>query len=191
MDLQSKILASLNSETRRTISEKTNIDQDSVEKIIASGIPILLGGLGNNASDSQGAASLSKAIESKHDGSLLDNLGDLFADGDTNNDGLKILGHIFGAKSEVAEKSIANKAGVDVESVAKVLSFLAPIVLAQLGKEKKDSNLDIGGLSDLLKRQNASSGNPLMDIATQILDKNGDGSMLDDLLGMFAKGGKQ
>lgn len=190
MDLQSKILAALNSDTRQTIGEKTNIDPDSVEKIITTGVPMLLGGLGNNASDSQGASSLSNALESKHDGSLLDSIGDLFAEGDANNDGLKILSHVFGAKSEVAGKNIASKTGVDRETVTKVLSFVAPVVLAQLGKEKKDSNLDAGGLSELLKNQSTSNGNPLMDIATQILDKNGDGSMLDDLLGMFTKGGK-
>ena len=60
--------------------------------------------------------------------------------------------------------------------------------MAYLAKKKATDNLDAGGLSDVLQQQTATNGNPLSQIATAMLDKNHDGSIVDDLLGgLFGK----
>jgi hypothetical protein len=72
---------------------------------------------------------------------------------------------------------------------ANLLITLAPIVMSYLGKQKQENNLDAGGLSDLLTgttKQAQSSGNPMIDMATRMLDSDGDGSALDDLASMAA-----
>ncbi len=190
MNLQSTISKSIGEDVQQQIANKTNTSPDKVNSIITSSLPILLGTLGKNASRDKGAAELSQTLDEKHDGSLLSNIGDLFTkSGDTNSEGDKILGHIFDSKSDATEK-IAKKNGVDISTVIKVLSFIAPIVLAQLGKKKIESKLDKGGLTDLLKQQKTANGNPLMDIATKFFDKDGDGQVVDDLFNMFSKGAK-
>jgi hypothetical protein len=66
---------------------------------------------------------------------------------------------------------------------------LAPIVMAYLGKQKQEQGFDAGGLSDLLTgkvSEAKDSGNPLIDLATGMLDKDHDGSALDDLASMAA-----
>lgn len=191
MDLRSKILQSIDENTRQSISKKTDTKPETVDKIIQIGVPILLGSLGKNAADKKGAIELSDTLDKQHDGSLLDNISTIFSESqDTNNDGLKILGHIFGQKQDAAEVRLAKKTGVDAATIVKVLSFVAPIVLAQIGKKKKAASLDKDGLVDLLKEQKTGSGNPIIDLATKFLDKDSDGQIIDDLFGMFTKGGK-
>lgn len=191
MDLQKIILDSINQKTIESISNKTQTDQSSVENIIKVGLPIIIGALAKNASDKKGSSQLSEALESKHDGSLLDSIGVLFGgEKSASDDGLKILGHIFGSKTEATEDKLAKKLNIDANTVAKVLSFVAPIVLAAIGKEKIKSSLNADGLTDLLTKQKSNDGNPIMDIATQFIDKNKDGQIFDDLISLFTKGRK-
>lgn len=185
MNLHSQILQALDENTKKSIGKKAGIGTDSVDKIVRIGVPLMLGNLGHNASTKKGASQLLGALEKKHNGSLLDNINDIFSDGDQSNDGLKILGHIFGEKSQSTEEKIADQSGVDLETTIKVLSFIAPIVLAQLGKNKLKSNLDVNNLPKLLKQQSTGKGNSFMDIASTFLDKNKDGSMIDDIFDMF------
>ena len=191
MDLQKIILESIDQDTIKSISYKTQTDTTSVENIIKLGLPIMIGALGKNASDKKGASDLSRALETKHDGSLLETLGSLFGENsDASADGLKILDHIFGSKTEAAEVKLSKKTGVDINTIAKVLSFVAQIVLTNINKKKIKSGLNADGLTDLLTKQKTADGNPIMDIATQFLDSNKDGQIFDDLIRMFTKGRK-
>jgi hypothetical protein len=66
---------------------------------------------------------------------------------------------------------------------------LAPIVMGFLGKKKAEQNLDAGGLQNMLgeqQQQMQSSGNPTMDMISGYLDRDGDGSSMDDLASMAA-----
>lgn len=186
MDVLQQVNASLTKEVRKNISTQTNLDQATVDSVIDTGLPVLLGMLGKNTSSKSGASELSSALKNKHDGSLLSDLGRLFTGSSTKNvDGTKILGHIFGSNTSGVEKKIATQTGVDTETIVKVLSFVAPIVLAYLGKEKAQSNLDAKDLGDLLNQQSANDGGLFVDLATQFLDKDDDGQVVDDILDMF------
>lgn len=178
------------------ISNNLGADQSSVNSAIQMALPVILSGLANNASSDTGAQSLNHALEKDHTGSLLDNLGDYLAGGvpapqqatrETN--GAGILGHILGSSQSTAAQEISSQTGLNAGQVANLLITLAPIVMAYLGKQKQQNNLDAGGISDLLtgqQQQMQSSGNPMIDMATRILDSDGDGSALDDLASMAA-----
>ena len=62
---------------------------------------------------------------------------------------------------------------------------LAPMVMGVLAQQKQQQGLDASGLAGMLggavQTQNA---NPLMQMATRFLDKDNDGSVVDDLMGM-------
>ena len=79
-----------------------------------------------------------------------------------------------------------------MDKIGPLLSMVAPVVMGYVGQQRLQNNINSGGgISDLLGgilnqgQPQGSSGNMLQDLATNFLDKDNDGSMLDDLMGMF------
>ncbi len=174
------------------ISKTLGADQNLTNAAIQMALPVILNGLTKNASTPEGAQGLNTALDNDHDGGILDMLGG-FLGGQTQQtrqtDGGGILGHILGNQQGQVAQEISNKSGMDIGQVASLLITLAPIVMGYLGKTKRENNLDAGGITDLLtgqQQQAQSSGNSMIDMATRMLDKDGDGSALDDLASMAA-----
>lgn len=97
------ILDLLGSDLGKTIisgvSGSTGTDQGKTSSVLTMALPVLMKAMERNASTPKGAEGLLGALSGKHDGSILDNLGDLFNDGvneDVKIDGGKILGHVLG-----------------------------------------------------------------------------------------------
>lgn len=177
------------------MSAKLGMDKKQATKAVNTAIPVILGGLNRNAKTPEGAESLNRALESKHDGSLLDNLSDILQGNSDElvKDGEGILGHVFGSDVNVVQKGIAQKTGISMDKAGPLLSSLAPVVMAYLGKQKKQTNAGAGGLGDLLggllsgvgtkKKQSAG----ILGMITGLLDKDKDGSAIDDILDMLTK----
>ena len=145
----------------------------------------------NNAATPQGAEGLIGALSNKHDGSLLDNLSGLLGDSSILADGEGILGHVFGGKQQHVAHAVGAKSGIDAGSAAKLLQMAAPVIMAYLGKQKRDNNVNDGdGIGNLLGGLLGSGAQKEQSLITKILDANGDGSVIDDLLGM-ATGAKK
>lgn len=178
------------------ISQMLGANQSMTSSAIQLALPMILSGLANNASTPQGAENLNSALEQDHSGGLLDNLmgylgGGLSQPSETTRqtDGTGILGHIFGQKQSAVAQEVSQNSGLDIGQVAKLLITLAPIVMAFLGKQKQQQGLGADGLASLLQgqqQQMQSSGNPMMDMVTGFLDKDHDGSAMDDLASMAA-----
>lgn len=178
------------------ISQNLGANQSVVNSAIQMALPAILGGLANNVQSPQGAESLNNALQQDHNGSLLDSLSDFLQGGvpspqqaTRQTNGAGILEHILGGNQSNAAQQISEKSGLSMGQVASLLITLAPIVMSFLGKKKQQGNLDSGGLSDLIRgqqQQMQSSGNPMMDMASSMLDKDGDGSAMDDLASMAA-----
>jgi len=172
------------------LSQNLGSNHTAVNTAIQMALPLIVSGLARNAANPQGAEQLNSAIEKDHDGSLLDNLSGFLgggiepqASGQTN--GVGILGHILGDKQTQAAQQVSEKSGLDLGQVTQLLITLAPIVMGFLGKQKQQQNLDSGGLSGWLGGQNeqiqqSSQGGFL----NSILDRDGDGSSMDDIAGM-------
>ena len=89
------------SEAVDQISQNVGAEPSAVNSAIQAALPMILGGLANNAATPQGAESLNSALERDHDGSLLGNLGGLAVIFGGQEAARKqrqggILGHIFG-----------------------------------------------------------------------------------------------
>ena len=178
------------------ISANIGADHGQVNSAIQMALPVILSGLANNAQSPGGAQSLDNALTNDHTGGLLNNLTDYLTGGvpapqqaTRETDGTGILGHILGANQGPAAQEISNQTGLSMGQVANLLITLAPIVMAYLGRQKRDNNLDAGGITDLLtgqQQQMQSTGNPMLDMASKMLDSDGDGSAIDDLAAMAA-----
>ena len=99
--------------------------------------------------------------------------------------GAGILSHVLGDQAGGAAEMISKATGVNENGVLGMMVKLAPLVMGVLGQQKQQQGLDASGLASLLGGSvQQQSSNPLMQMATQFLDKNGDGSMVDDIMGM-------
>ncbi|WP_242204986.1 DUF937 domain-containing protein [Aestuariivivens insulae] len=189
----SGILDLLQSDLGKTIingvSQETNQPQNKTQNLLTMALPVLITAMQRNASSQEGAQGLLSALDNKHDGSILDNLGGLFGGGvdqAVKTDGEKILGHILGKKQPVVEHALSQKSGIDANTVAQILKVAAPIVLGMLGKEKKRQNVqNQNGLKSLLGGLlKGNSTQQEQSFLESILDADGDGSVIDDVAGM-------
>lgn len=168
-------------------------DPRSTQQAIGAALPAILAALNRNTNTTQGAQALNRALERDHDGSLLDNLGGFLGGQVTGKqvDGAGILGHLLGNRQPELEQGVAKASGLDMSQVARLLPILAPIVMAALGRQKRQAGLDEAGLSGLLgkeatvARREAPSG--LLGALTGFLDQDGDGSIQDDLMAQAGK----
>jgi len=170
------------------VAGETGQPEDKTANVLSMAMPLLLGAMKKNTSDPQNAAGLINALSSKHNGSILDNLGGLFQGGVNNDvlsDGAGILGHVLGNKQTTIENAISQRSGVDTGSVAQILKIAAPIVMGFLGKQKTQSNVsDANGLSSLLGSMLGGQPQQNQSLITSLIDADGDGSVLDDVAGM-------
>lgn len=196
----SGILDLLNSDLGKTIingvSNQTNQPKNKTQDLLTMALPVLMTAMKRNAASPQGAEGLLGAIGSKHDGSILENLGGLFEGGVDSNvldDGGKILGHVLGGKQQQVETALGAKAGIDAGSVAQILKVAAPLIMGYLGKQAKQQNVSsssgveslLGGLLGNSSQQQEQS------FLESMLDADGDGSVIDDVAGMMLGGNKK
>ena len=183
MDIMSMINSQLSGNALSTISRQIGADESTTQGAIGAVIPLIVAGLANNASKPAAAAQLDSALAKDHDGGLLDNLTDFLGNPGAGQ-GPGILGHIFGARKPQVEAGVAGNTGLNMAQAAQLLSILAPIVMAALGRAKRTNGLDSGGLADMLGQQKKAAtaqGGGLLGSLAGMLDADGDGSPLNDL----------
>ncbi|GMN05332.1 DUF937 domain-containing protein [Croceitalea sp. MTPC5] len=179
------------------VSGQTGQPENKTADVLAMAMPLLMGAMKKNASTPGGAQGLMSALSSKHDGSILDNLGGLFGGGVDQNvmdDGAGILGHVFGSKQPQVENALSNKSGIDAGSVGQILKIAAPILLGYLGKQTRQQNVNSpDALSGLLGglMGGTRTANKQQSLIESFLDSDGDGSVIDDLAGMVLSGNGQ
>jgi hypothetical protein len=154
------------------IAAKLGVDEATASQAVNQALPALLGGLQANAEDPAGAASIAQAVQ-EHDPTLLDggvNLNDV-----DENDGDKIVGHVFGAKKQDVVAALGKTQGPGgSDLIQKLLPMLAPIVLSYLAKQFGGRSGSGGG-----RQSDGGLGGPLGDL----LGGGGGGGAIGDLLG--------
>jgi hypothetical protein len=173
------------------ISQQLGTDPATTQSAIAAALPMLVGALARNAQDPGKAGALANAL-GRHDGSVLDDVAGYLGRGDTS-DGAGILGHVLGARQQTVQTGLGQAAGIDPSKAGLLLSMLAPLVMGALGKAQREKGLDTGGLAGMLggEQQRAADAAPgVMGMLSSFLDRDHDGSVMDDIGGMLGKLGK-
>lgn len=177
------------------ISQQVGAQPSAVNSAVQMALPMILNQLANNAATPQGAESLNNALEQDHSGGgILDSLGGLgglassiLGGGQTTRqtDAGGILGHIFGNNQGQVAQQVSNQTGLGMGQVAQILMLLAPLVMSYLGKRKQEQGLDAGGLSNMLgQQQQQIQQSPQGGFLSNMLDRDGDGSSMDDIASM-------
>ena len=172
-------------------------DRQKTATAAEGALSTIIGALAKNSATPDGASGLAKALDRDHDGSILDNfaemLGGTQAAPETASrtmNGAGILKHILGGKQNGAADMLSQLSGLTSGQSGNLMSMLAPMVMGMLGKQKKEQGLGLDGLTDLLGgtvSKQKETNNPMMDLATRFLDKDGDGSIVDEAAGFGMK----
>ncbi len=192
MDLIDLLQSQLSGNVLDQLSNQIGEEKEKTEVATSGIISMLTAALAKNAASPDGASALANALDSDHDGSILDNIGDLLGGNLTNNraaNGAGILKHVLGGKQGNAIDAISKMSGLTGDKTGNLMTMLAPIVLGMLGKQKRQNNMDQSGLSDMLSRSVKSATNQRqeMGLLGKLLDRDGDGSIMDDIAGMGMK----
>jgi hypothetical protein len=178
------------------ISQEVGVEPTAVSSAIQTALPALLNGLADNVSTPDGAQNLNNALDQDHDGSVLNNLGNLagmiFGGGQAaapprEADAGSILGHILGGSQTQVAQQASNRSGLEIGQVAHIMMMLAPIVMGYLGQQKQQQGIGADGLGGLIgglldgQSQQASVGGVIGEVATSVLDTDHDGSVVDDI----------
>lgn len=179
-DLGTSLIEGLSNQTGQTTSKTNNV--------LEMAMPVLLQAMQRNASSPKGAEGLMGALSNKHDGSILDNLDQIFSGSSANEveeDGGKILGHVFGNRQQNIQNALSKQSGVDASSVSKILKIAAPVVMGLMGKQQRQSSVrDASGLTNMLGGLiGGNFHNNKQSFIESILDADNDGSIVDDVAG--------
>ena len=143
----------LQGDTLTQLSRQVGADEEATSNAIAMALPMLVGGLARNASTPAGANSLEQALDGDHDGSLLQNVSALLGGGNAAPvssralNGAGILEHILGSRRAPVEQGVGKASGLSLQQAGKLMALLAPLVMAYLGRKKREQGTqNIGSL---------------------------------------------
>ncbi|RDZ28901.1 DUF937 domain-containing protein [Lysobacter silvisoli] len=190
------LLRQLQGQPLEQMSSQLGLSQSQTAGAVSAALPLLLGALGRNASQPQGAEALFGALQRDHAGgagSGLDIgsvLGAVLGGGASRQtDGAGILGHIFGGRQDTAAQGLGQATGLGGGQANTLLKILAPIVLSYLAQRMFSGG---GGrqaspqaLGDVLgqERQRIQQDSGAGGLLGAVLDQDGDGQLgLGDLL---------
>lgn len=174
------VLSSLGTRGLTEIASAIGAPEGATKTAIGLALPAILGSLANNAKQPEGATSLRNALD-EHDASIFGQLGGLLAGG---GDGAAILGHVLGSRRPKVEAHIAEQSGVSPGLVQKLLPILAPLVMGYLANRVRNGGLGADGTAGLLERERreAEAQVPALGGMAALIDDEGDGIGLDDVL---------
>jgi hypothetical protein len=153
------------------IASKIGVDEGEVNKAVQLLVPVLVGGLHENAQDPDHASKIESAADS-HAG-LLD--GGVNVDQVDQQEGQQAIARIFGGNDAAQVASaLAGGGGGNSDLLKQLLPILAPIVLAYVGKQLTGKS---GAPAE------AAGGGALNDVLGSILGGMGGNKSLGTVLG--------
>ena len=152
------------------MSDKFNVDQRTVQKLIPQLAPLILAGLKKQKDTHGGAARVDHILNKYGDPSALDHIRDIIASKSQAAEVDPNLGGLLGEGGGVqAARALGSQMNIDTDTIMKMIPALSPLILGALSKRRNTSNEGLSGVAALL-------------------DADGDGSILDDVAGFLLKG---
>lgn len=213
MNLMDMIMGAAGGQAPQNVGQQFGLDANQSQGAIAALLPAISSALKNNSSSPQGLAGLLGALQNGNHDQYLEN-PDQLGQPQAVNEGNAILGHLFGSKEvsrEVASRASA-QTGVDSSILKKMLPMVAMMAMGSLGKQTRGNGglqsmmtgmamqhlmgggAKAGGLGGMLsglmggqrraQAQQQQTHQQGMGMIGKMLDADGDGSTMDDILKM-------
>ncbi len=157
----------------RRLASNFGLRESQALAALSNLLPVLGQGLARNASTQGGLESLLSALaKGQHQRYLED--PSILNQEDSIHDGNGILGHILGNKevSRQLAQQAAERTGIGSEVLKKMLPMVATLAMGALSRQTVGAQSAPG----------TTAADELMKVLGQFLDKDGDGSIADDIL---------
>jgi hypothetical protein len=190
LDLVQQVLS--NEVVGKLNNQMPQVPQQNTQTAAQLAMSTLMSALAKNTQSEQGLQGLLGALNKDHNGGLMDNLGDFLSGNMANNrstDGVGILSHLFGGKIFDIVELVSKGSGVDRNNTMSMLVKLAPVALSMLGKVKQQNNYQGDELRAALQKtvQQERQQVPQTSLIEKLLDRDGDGSVKDEVMQMGMK----
>lgn len=184
----------LTPEVISALSKQIRADEQTTQAAAQGAVSAIVGALSKNTKNESQASSLLGALDRDHDGSILnDVLGLVVGRSQPTNtrttNGLGILDHLLGNKTNNIVAALSQGTGLDFLKSGTLLKMLAPIVMGSLGKARSQNEVNQNNIYDFLNSsvKQAAPQREELSVFEKLLDSDGDGSVMDDVAGMGMK----
>ena len=176
----SEITSGMGPQIASQLASQLGLGQDQAQQAIEKVAPLILGGLKRQGERHGGEGRVNHIVQKYGRENVLDDLGGHIQRRAQESNPDPSLGGLLGDAGPQAADLLDNKLGLSAGMGKKLIPILAPIILGALKKRVNAGGSRGGG--------GASSG-LAGGLLTSILDRDGDGNVLDDVAGMVFGGG--
>ncbi|GAA0376717.1 hypothetical protein Acor_31340 [Acrocarpospora corrugata] len=163
--MQDDLFAKLGPQGIQQIAGLIGTDTESAKGAVQASLGTIMGGMAHQAENMEGAQSLRSAVDQHTDSDPFTNVTGLADD----NDGRKILSHVLGDQgTDRAAQGISQFMGINSRTVSKVLTMVAPMVMAMLAKRLRQG-MEPETMSKDLDRERQDMGSGLGDLLGGLL----------------------
>ena len=167
--IMDEFLRSLGPEVSDQLSANLGIERNAVEQMLPQLGPMILGGLKRQKDNFGGQERVDHILNKHGSADVLDNIGDFFSAQVQNQNADPRLGGLLGDSGLQATNALSKQFNLDGNTAMKIIPMLAPIILGFLTKTRDQGGAGSAGIASML-------------------DRDGDGSILDDVAEMFLQG---
>jgi hypothetical protein len=184
MSLLETILSAQGGDLVKRMASSNGIDIKSALSVLGKLIPSLSQNLNQNSQKPEGLEALMKAMQKGDHTRYIERSDDAFSDS-ARLDGNNILGHILGSKdvSRNLADQVATETGLGANLIKKMLPQAAALLMGALGQQGQSG----GALGQLAGMLGGGQKHEASGLLGAFLDRDNDGSIIDDLMAMATK----
>jgi hypothetical protein len=164
-----EFMSSLGPEVSNQLSANLGIEKNAAQQMLPQIAPMILGGLKRQKDNYGGEERVDHILNKYGSADVLDNLGDFFANQVQDQKADPKLGGLLGDSGTQATNMLSEQFNLSGSTASKIIPMLAPIILGFLTQKRDQGGAGSTGIAS-------------------ILDRDGDGSILDDVAEMFLQG---
>lgn len=153
----------------RNLSANLGLNRKISRQVVPAVIPMILGGLKRQMETRGGADRLNHILNKYGSADVLDRIDDEMSARARQDNPDPRLGGLLGDSGIQATQFIGQKFGLDTNKLMSLIPMLAPLILGALSKKRDQGGSGLEGLAGMI-------------------DRDGDGDILDDIGGFLAQG---
>jgi hypothetical protein len=182
MNILDMITSANNGAAVKQIGSQVGLDEQQTTTALSALMPALAAGFNRNLQSPDGLGSLISALASGNHQKYLDNPA-VLNDASAVADGNGILSHVLGSKDvsrEVANR-VSAQSGIGADVLKRMLPLAATLMMSALSKQSP------GAGAGAVTAGIPGSGGDFASMLGPLLDRNRDGSIVDDLTSMIGR----